>query len=143
MSIRFPLAVIGVGSLLVASAMAQTTTPPATTQPPVVQAPTTAAPSGFREVKDEKRMVAPWNLSVEKIEKLNVHSAAGDKIGEVDKVLEDSTGQATAVVVEFGGFLGMGETEVVVPVAQLTLQGDRLVTSLSKEQLKAMPRWKS
>ncbi|MGE0716242.1 MAG: PRC-barrel domain-containing protein [Alphaproteobacteria bacterium] len=151
MTIRKPLAVASLGALLVASvaAVAQTTTPAAPAAPAAQPAPMVVAPAapataaGLREIKDEKRVVAPWNLSVDKIKDMNVYAPDGSKIGEVDKVLEDASGQATAAVVEFGGFLGIGETEVVVPLAQLSVSGEKLTTALTKEQIKAMPRWKS
>ena len=73
---------------------------------------------------------------------MDVTNASGEKIGEVSEVLIDRSGQVVALAVEAGGFLGLGDRDVVVQFDQVKLQGDRLVTSLTKEQLKDMPEWK-
>ena len=73
---------------------------------------------------------------------MDVANASGEKIGEVSEVLIDRSGQVVALAVEAGGFLGLGDRDVVVQFDQVKLQGDRLVTSLTKEQLKDMPEWK-
>ena len=107
-----------------------------------VQATTQAAKAvGYREVDDDKILVEKFNLTVDQIDDMNVYTPAGDKIGEVDEVLMDASGKIVAVSVETGGFLGIGGKEVVVMLDQLTLEGDRFTTTLSKEQLEALPRW--
>ena len=73
---------------------------------------------------------------------MDVTNAAGEKIGEVSEVLIDRSGQVVALAIEAGGFLGIGDRDVVVQFDQVKLQGDRLVTSLTKDQLKDMPEWK-
>ena len=73
---------------------------------------------------------------------MDVANASGEKIGEVSEVLIDRSGQVVALAVEAGGFLGIGDRDVVVQFDQVKLQGDRLVTSLTKDQLKDMPEWK-
>lgn len=101
----------------------------------------TAKAVGYREVEDDKIVVEKFNLTVDQIDDMNVYTPAGEKIGEVDEVLMDSTGTIVAVAVETGGFLGIGGKDVVVMLDQLTLEGDRFTTALSKEQLEALPRW--
>lgn len=49
---------------------------------------------------------------------------------------------ALPVTVETGGFLGMGEREIVIGMGQLQARGGNLVTTLSSEELKGLPDWK-
>ena len=70
-----------------------------------------------------------------------IEARYNDEIGEVEEVLVDENGQAVAVVVESGGFLGIGDRESIVMLDQLGLQGDQLVTTLSKEELESAPEW--
>ena len=97
---------------------------------------------GYREAEDDRAVVQPFNRTVDEIEDMNVYGAGGKKIGEVDEVLVDASGKIGAVSVESGGFLGIGDEEVVVMLDQLSLEGDRFNTSLTKDQLLALPRWK-
>jgi len=97
---------------------------------------------GYREAEDDRAIVQPFNRTVDEIEDMNVYGTGGKKIGEVDEVLVDASGKIVAVSVESGGFLGIGDEEVVVMLDQLSLEGDRFNTSLTKDQLLALPRWK-
>lgn len=130
MTTRF-FATASVALLLSTAALAQQNAP---AEQPLVT-------GSLSEMDDDRGMVQPWNISVDRVEDMNVYTPAGNKVGEVDEVLGDASGQARALVVEVGGFLGMGETEVVVGLDQVKLENDRLVTTLTQEQAKALPRW--
>ena len=142
------LLVTAVAALLSSASLAQET-PPAPGEaapPPQSVAPTTspqAAPpaSDLRKVKDDDRIVAPWNLRVDDVEDMDVYGPDGKELGEVEEVLEDGTGQIRAVVLEFGGILGFGDKEVIVAMDQLQLAKDRFTTNLTEEQLTALPAW--
>lgn len=71
----------------------------------------------------------------------DVYGADGKEVGELSNVLLDPNGRVRAGVIEFGGFLGIGEHKAAVPWEKLTVQGDRLLVNLTKDQVKAMPRW--
>lgn len=68
-----------------------------------------------------------------------------ENIGNVNDIVLDKDGKATAVVVGVGGFLGIGERNVAVDFAQLSWaegNGDRwLVYPATKEQLEALPEF--
>jgi hypothetical protein len=70
----------------------------------------------------------------------DVVNAAGDKIGSVSKI------DGNQVIVSVGGFLGIGSHDVALAWNQLNLSGSgdqqKLETSLSKDELKAMPEYK-
>jgi hypothetical protein len=94
----------------------------------------------LRELDDDSPI--QWNgLSVDRLEDMKIVNAAGKEIGDIEEILADASGKIVAVTAEVGGFLGIGEKEVVVSLEHLELQGDRFMTALSSEQLKAMPRW--
>lgn len=101
----------------------------------------TTTNAGYLKVEDESLMVLPFNLSVDEIDDMEIIGANGEEIGEVDEVLMTADGQITAVSAEVGGFLGIGETEVVFPLTQLSLRDDELVTPLTKEQVEALEEW--
>ncbi|HRY05228.1 MAG: PRC-barrel domain-containing protein [Hyphomicrobiales bacterium] len=55
------------------------------------------------------------SVSVTMYYKQTVYDPKQNKIGEVDDVLVDKTGKIEAFVVGVGGFLGIGEKDVIVP----------------------------
>ncbi len=64
-------------------------------------------------------------------------------IGEIEDVLIDlDHGTATAVILSVGGFLGIGEKSVAVPVNQIKAGSEaRFTSTITKEQLAIAPRF--
>jgi hypothetical protein len=83
----------------------------------------------------------PGASGLRKLDDMKVVAVAGDEFGEIDEVLINASGQVVAVVVEAGGWMGMGKREVVVQLDQLRFENGRFVTSLTKEQFGALPKW--
>ena len=83
----------------------------------------------------------PLNLPVSEIEDMDIVGPDGSDVGEVEEVLVNASGQAAAVAAEVGGFLGVGEKEVIILLNQLQVSGDDLATVMTKEQLEALPEW--
>ena len=98
--------------------------------------------SGYKEAEDDDLVVQPFNLSVEQIEDMDVKTAAGEEVGDVEEVLTDASGQPVAVSLEVGGFLGIGEREVVVGLDQLQLADDDFVIDADKAMVEGLPDWK-
>ena len=96
-----------------------------------VQAQTSA--TGLHDAEDKAVMVAPFNMSIDDLEEMGIYGPNGEEIGEVDEVLVDATAKPVAVAAEVGGFLGLGEKDVVIGLDQLTQDGDHLKVSLTKE----------
>ena len=71
----------------------------------------------------------------------DVYGANGNKVGEINNLLVGQDGRVHAAVVEFGGFLGIGEHKVAVPWDQLTVTKDRVTTNMTQDQVKAAPQW--
>ena len=73
--------------------------------------------------------------------KQNVYDPSDNKIGEIQDVLLDREGKATALIIGVGGFLGIGEKDVAVPfnAVRVTTKGDNksyLVMNTTKDALK-------
>ena len=63
----------------------------------------------------------------------------GEEIGGIDAVLKNAAAKPVAVTAEVGGFLGMGEKDVVIGLDQLSQDGDHLKINMTKEQIGALP----
>lgn len=76
---------------------------------------------------------------------VNIQDAQGDTIGEVGEVVIDSGGSLVGVLVDVGGFLGMGTHHVLLnwKDIQLTGKGDdvKAVVNTTKENLKSLPEY--
>ena len=73
------------------------------------------------------------------------YSPTHKKIGAVDDLILTSSGQINKAVIGVGGFLGVGQKEVVVPFADLKIVAQKgaqeLVLDRTKEQLKSAPSY--
>ncbi|MFP3546715.1 PRC-barrel domain-containing protein [Rhizobium sp. SIMBA_035] len=86
--------------------------------------------------------LAAEELTPPVLEGATVYGADDQKIGKVDHVHGGST--ATSVVIDVGGFLGIGAKPVSVPVGDLDFMRDgdgnvHALTAWTKDQLKQMP----
>jgi sporulation protein YlmC with PRC-barrel domain len=79
------------------------------------------------------------------IYKADVYDNAENKIGVVNDLIVDNSGNVTTAVIGVGGFLGAGKKEVAVPFQDLkVVSRDNkywLVLNQTKEQLKAAPAY--
>ncbi|TPW27015.1 PRC-barrel domain-containing protein [Pararhizobium mangrovi] len=88
---------------------------------------------------DDDAPVPSLNLMVDQVEDMTVVGSDGKEIGDVNKVLGDSKGQAKAISVNVGGFLGMGQKTVIIMLDDVKLKDGKLVTALSRQQLRDLP----
>ena len=95
--------------------------------------------TGLHKAEDKSVTVPALGITVDDLEDMNIYSSDDEKIGEVDDVLVDSSAKPVAVSAEVGGFLGLGEKDVVIDLSQFTKDGDHLRTSMTKEQIKELP----
>jgi len=72
-----------------------------------------------------------------------VLSGKGQDMGQIVNVIVDHAGQPRAVVVDFGGFLGVGSRKIAVDWKALRFtqhdKSDQIVLDLTPDQLKAVP----
>jgi sporulation protein YlmC with PRC-barrel domain len=77
----------------------------------------------------------------------SVNSPDGTSIGEISEVIVQSNGSINGVVVDVGGFLGLGEKPVLLGWNDLSFAGNAddvvVSTALSKEQLNSLPAYKT
>ena len=73
----------------------------------------------------------------------NVENAQGENLGEIkDLILDVNNERVFYAVLEFGGFLGMGEKLFAYPIRAFNHSGDntdKLVLNVDKDKLKAAP----
>jgi sporulation protein YlmC with PRC-barrel domain len=75
-----------------------------------------------------------------------IKNAQGKDIGEIDQlVIDPKSGNVTHVVIGVGGLLGVGETKVVVPFSDISLnaqhQGSKAVVTMDQTKLEKAPRF--
>ena len=68
-----------------------------------------------------------------------VYSSDNQKIGEVEAFRRGTDGNIVGLNAGVGGFLGLGETHVMMSSSQFKLQGDRVVTSVAASDAKSLP----
>ncbi|MCW8087225.1 PRC-barrel domain-containing protein [Sabulicella glaciei] len=75
----------------------------------------------------------------------NVVGSNGRDAGEVRNLVVDSSGQVRAALVEWGGFLGLGTREALVPIDRIRMgQGnERATLNMTREELERLPRYES
>jgi hypothetical protein len=81
-------------------------------------------------------------MSAEEVERLigtKAVTATGRDTGDIENLLVDEQGRIRAVVLEWGGVLGLGERHAVVPLSEARLEGGRLIVDATREQLEALP----
>ncbi|EJC84174.1 PRC-barrel protein [Rhizobium leguminosarum bv. trifolii WSM2297] len=135
------------------------------TDAPAYVAPTTAASNSTNVAKPapagDTALVRPdvqregyrtsetKDLTSETLTGAHVYSAKDEDVGEVDKLVLNDNGTVKQLVLDIGGFLGMGEHRIAVPLDQVNImrneKGDdvRVYVDATKEKLKAQPEYKN
>ncbi|RAK20048.1 PRC-barrel domain-containing protein [Salipiger aestuarii] len=90
--------------------------------------------------QDTVKALPIFDRNVEDLMGHSVATESGEDVGEVDFI--GVRGQTIVAIVGVGGFLGMGENEVAVPVEKLILRGDELILpEYTQSQLENMPEY--
>jgi sporulation protein YlmC with PRC-barrel domain len=106
-------------SVTIASAIAQSNPPAPATNPP---APAATAPAPATVAKSDL-----WRSS--KLIGLNVYNDQNEKLGDIKEILLDKSGKVAGVVIGVGGFLGMGEHDIMVEMSKLKFVDEPVRTS--------------
>lgn len=85
-------------------------------------------------------------ISADNLIGTTVYGANEENVGEINDVVLSEDGQIDAIIIDVGGFLGIGEKSVAVGMDNLTFMsdedGDRyLYTEFTEEQLEAQPEY--
>ena len=75
------------------------------------------------------------------VDDIDVTTADGQKLGEIEDVLIDTDGRPVSFAVEIGGFLGIGDHEVALPIDALTYENGVYVSKMTEVQISNLPRW--
>lgn len=86
-------------------------------------------------------------LEVQGILGKEVRSGSDENMGRIIDVIVDRSGQARAAIIDFGGFLGVGNRKVAVAWNALRFppdpkKSDRIGLDLNREQVQAAPEYK-
>ncbi len=102
------------------------------------------APAGVARDWENSRAIDQATFRAEEIIGRDVVNLEGEDVGEVNDVVIANDRDEMFLVVGVGGFLGMGERDVALPVSDLRMSSDNvlLMSQKSEDQLKAMPEFK-
>lgn len=94
------------------------------------------------------RAVQPTDLRTSEFVGSRVYTPDGEWVGEIGDVVMGGDGALEAVIVDFGGWLGIGEKEIAVGMERLTFKTDQdddgdlwVYVEATKEQLEAAPTY--
>ena len=92
-------------------------------------------------VDEQKALAVGWSAKKQILGK-TVYNSSGDKIGEVEDLIMTPEKAVSYAIVGTGGFLGIAQYDVAIPVGQLKLDGDKLMLAgATKEGLNALPKF--
>jgi sporulation protein YlmC with PRC-barrel domain len=87
-------------------------------------------------------------LTADKLEGARVYGPNDEDVGEINRLILDNNGQVQRVVLDVGGFLGMGERQIAVTLDELNIvrtdDGSefRVYVDSNQATLKAQPEYK-
>ena len=84
--------------------------------PAIAQDKTTSPPAAHNEAAPMP-VAGQWRAS--KLVGLNVYNQQNQKVGDINEVILDHSGKVSGVVIGVGGFLGMGEHDVLISFDQI------------------------
>lgn len=127
---------------------ATSATPSASASKPATTTTTAAAPSSAAS-SDMKTAAKPGidsklgAMTAKEIVGKDVVNADGKEIGEIEDLVIDDNKTVHAVI-GVGGFLGIGEKDVLVPFSQLRMGADNaiMMSEATEEDLKKLPEYK-
>lgn len=104
-------------------------------------------PTVEREGYAEVEMAAVSEMTSEQLEGSYVYGANDESVGEIDSLVLGEDGKVSHVVINVGGFLGIGEKPVAVTFEELQIlqeqDGDdvRIYIDSTQERLEAQPEY--
>jgi hypothetical protein len=147
-------AILATASVFAPAAFAQSATQPADNNTPAMKmAPATsaAAPATTIGAAAGSYLTAqsPDQVSANTYIGQSVYNGSNESIGKVTDLIMQKQGGIVAAVVGVGGFLGIGQKNVAVPIGNVTVAQNtqdgtvKLTTSETAESLKAAPEFKT
>jgi sporulation protein YlmC with PRC-barrel domain len=88
-----------------------------------------------------RRVATGWSAKKQILGK-DVYNDAGDKVGEINDLIVTPDKALSYAIVGVGGFLGVGERDIAVPVGKFKQEKGKIVLhGATKEALKAAPKF--
>lgn len=83
------------------------------------------------------------SLPADELVGMTIQTSDGEEIGTIDEVWTNSTTSERIAVVEAGGFLGVGERTIAIPVSDLqkATSGEGYRTSETRDSLESQPEF--
>jgi sporulation protein YlmC with PRC-barrel domain len=119
------------------AAMAASASVPAVAQSGSMPAPSSQAQGPSEQTQQQLELMVRGDKLIGK----EVAGSDGNTIGEIKDVLAGTDGHMQSVIIETGGFLGMGGRRVAVPINKMHIEGERLGADLTREQAADMPEY--
>lgn len=119
----------------------------ATTEAAPATTPEAAAPMREPLQRDGFAALDTMTLTSEDLTGASVYDSSDARIGEVSKLLLSDDGKLTEAVIDVGGFLGIGEKPVALPIGSVDIlrqtEGNetRVYVPMTKEELEALPKF--
>ena len=79
--------------------------------------------------------------SLTDLEDIDVVTAGGENLGEIEAVLVDQAGRPVAVAVEVGGFLGIGDSDRVISIDRLSWADGNYTIDITEDEVEQLPEW--
>jgi hypothetical protein len=120
-----------------ATALAQTQSPPASPQsPPAATVPQATPPA----TSPERKFAAPSDTA--DLAGLTAKSSDGMNLGTVYGATMDPGGKVTRIALRVGGFLGFGAHMVILPEGSFRRVNDTLQVNMTRDDVNKLPRVK-
>lgn len=93
--------------------------------------------------------VEATRVSTDMLIDATVYDVDDNSVGTVEKLVVDDGGAITNVIIDFGGFLGMGSTQISLAYEELTILSNddntevRIYVDATKDQIQALPQYQA
>lgn len=83
-------------------------------------------------------------MNIGDLSDMDVYNARGQKLGEIEQVVMNPDDNRRYIVLASGGFLGLFENEVALPLERVRYENGRLIIrGLTEQDIEQMPDWEN
>lgn len=100
------------------------------------------------EVPEGYILTEPASVTADELKGVDIYDPTGNKIAEIADVAIGGDSKVTGIITDVGGFLGLGEHRISLAPDQVAVYKNadndlRAYVSLTKDELKAMPKYEA
>jgi hypothetical protein len=122
----YPALVLAAAITMAMLVPAAAQTPPSDPAP-ISPAPPSASPAPGTTTGSTTLGATGRVLTVDALEDMDLVGADGKEVGDIEGVVENNADKKQFVVVERGGFLGLGAKEIAIPLEHIAVQGEKVI----------------